>query len=47
MGLPEILRKFESIGGKLNGHPTKRLAHNLNVYFNGVEGKAIINSVSR
>lgn len=42
----EILHKFENIGGRLNGHPVKRLAHNLNIYFNGVEGKAIINSVS-
>lgn len=26
----------------LNGHPTERLAHNLNVYIKGVENKAII-----
>jgi cysteine desulfurase len=27
----------------LNGHPTKRLAHNLNVCFPGIESKALIN----
>jgi cysteine desulfurase len=27
----------------LNGHPTDRLAHNLNVYIKGVENKALIN----
>lgn len=42
-----MLEKFEEVGGKLNGHPTKRLAHNLNVRFPGIEGKAIINSVSK
>ena len=42
-----MLEFFEKVGGKLNGHPTKRLAHNLNVYFLGVESKALINSVSR
>lgn len=35
------------IGGKLNGHPTKRLTHNLNVSFPGIESKAIINSISK
>ena len=39
-------KEFEIIGGKLNGHPTKRLSHNLNMYFSGVESKAIINSIS-
>lgn len=29
----------------LNGHPTERLPHNLNVYFKGVENKALIASV--
>ncbi len=43
----EMLKVFESIGGQLNGHPTKRLSHNLNVYFPNVESKAIINSVSK
>ena len=42
-----FVSKFEKIGGKLNGHPEKRLAHNLNVRFEGIESKAIINSVSK
>ena len=42
-----MLEKFSEIGGKLNGHPEKRLVHNLNVRFNGIESKAIINSVSK
>lgn len=29
----------------LNGHPTDRLPHNLNVYFRGIENKALINHV--
>jgi cysteine desulfurase len=42
-----MLVEFEKIGGKLNGHPTNRLTHNLNIYFPGIESKAIINSVSK
>jgi cysteine desulfurase len=42
-----MLSEFEKIGGKLNGHPTKRLSHNLNVYFKGIESKSIINSISK
>ena len=42
-----MLKEFEKIGGKLNGHHTKRLTHNLNVYFPGIESKAIINSISK
>ncbi len=42
-----MLKEFEKIGGKLNGHATKRLSHNLNIYFPGIEGKSIINSVSK
>ena len=42
-----ILKEFEKIGGKLNGHKDNRLAHNLNVRFDGIESKAIINSVSK
>ncbi len=42
-----MLKEFEKIGGKLNGHPTKRLTHNLNIYFPGIESKAIINSISK
>ncbi len=43
----EMLKQLSDAGGKLNGHPTKRLAHNLNVRFEGIDGKAIINSVSK
>ena len=42
-----MLKEFEKIGGKLNGHPTNRLTHNLNVYFPGIESKSIINSISK
>lgn len=42
-----MLEKLSEVGAKLNGHPTKRLAHNLNVRFDGIESKAIINSVSK
>ncbi|MCH7559910.1 MAG: cysteine desulfurase [Thaumarchaeota archaeon] len=43
----KILKSFENIGGKLNGHPTKRLSHNLNIYFPKIESKSIINSISK
>ena len=42
-----MLGEFKKIGGVLNGHPKNRLSHNLNVYFPGIEGKSIINSVSK
>jgi len=42
----KMLEEFSKIGGKLNGHPTNRLVHNLNIRFDGIESKAIINSVS-
>lgn len=42
-----MLEKLCDVGAKLNGHSEKRLAHNLNVRFEGIEGKAIINSVSK
>ena len=42
-----MLKKFQEAGGKLNGHPEKRLYHNLNVRFDGIESKAIINTVSK
>ena len=42
-----MFEQFASVGGKLNGHPEHRLAHNLNVRFEGIDGKAIINSVSK
>ena len=43
----KMLDEFKKIGGVLNGHPKNRLTHNLNVYFPGIEGKSIINSVSK
>ena len=43
----QMLEQFSKVGGILNGHPVKRLAHNLNVRFEGIDGKAIINSVSK
>ncbi len=42
-----LLEKLSAVGAKLNGHPINRLAHNLNMRFDGIEGKAIINSVSK
>ena len=42
-----MLDKFIRFGGKLNGHPTNRLVHNLNIYFPGIESKSIINSISK
>ena len=39
-------REFEAIGGSVMGHPERRLAHNVCVRFPGVDGKAIINTVS-
>ena len=42
-----MLDELSKIGATLNGHPTNRLAHNLNIRFEGIEGKAIINSVSK
>ena len=38
---------FLKIGAKLNGHLEKRLSHNINICFPGIEGKAIINSISK
>ena len=42
-----MLQKFQEIGGKQNGHSERRLTHNLNVRFDGIESKAIINSISK
>lgn len=42
-----ILDQLSKVGAKLNGHPTNRLAHNLNIRFEGIESKAIINSISK
>ncbi len=41
-----MLRMFEDAGAHINGHREQRLAGNLNAFFPGIEGKAIINSVS-
>jgi cysteine desulfurase len=45
----KMLETFkEKLGGEnvsLNGHPVERLAHNLNVYFRGIENKSIINNI--
>lgn len=43
----KMLEELSKVGAKLNGHPTQRLSHNLNIRFEGIEGKAIINSVSK
>ena len=44
-----MLKGFLSERGEecvsLNGHPTDRLPHNFNVYFKGVENKALIASI--
>jgi cysteine desulfurase len=42
-----MLEKFSAVGGKLNGHLTNRLSHNLNIRFDGVQSKSIINTVSK
>lgn len=41
-----MIKEFEATGGLLNGHPTKRLIRNINVFFPGIESRAVINSVS-
>lgn len=39
---------FSSIeGAEQNGHPINKLPHNLNIYFPGVESKALIQAVNR
>jgi len=43
----EMLESLFAIGAKLNGDPQRRLPYNINVRFAGVEGKAIINSISK
>ena len=43
----KMFKELSKAGAKLNGHPTQRLLHNLNVGFEGIDGKAIINSVSK
>ena len=41
-----IQGKLEEIGGKIIGHPKRRIAHNICIAFPGIDGKAIINTVS-
>ena len=41
-----IIDKLSAAGALLNGPQKNRLAHNINMYFPGIESKAIINSVS-
>jgi cysteine desulfurase len=41
--LQEFKENFKTVD--LNGHPIRRLPHNLNVYFQGIESKAVIQSV--
>ncbi len=43
----KMLERFSAVGGKLNGHYTNRLVHNLNIRFDGVQSKSIINTVSK
>ncbi len=43
----QMLDELFVVDAKLNGHPTRRLFHNLNIRFEGIDGKAIINSVSK
>ena len=43
----KILAAFVNMGAKINGHPTERLPHNINIRFPNIEGKAIINSISK
>lgn len=42
----KVREEFEAIGGTVMGHPERRLAHNVCVRFPGIDGKAIINTVS-
>ena len=43
----KIVEELGKAGAVLNGHPERRLKHNINVCFPGIEGKAMINSVSK
>ena len=43
----KMFEELSKVGAKLNGHPTQKLSHNLNIRFDGIEGKAIINSISK
>ena len=41
-----IRRELRAIGGRIMGHPERRLVHNICAIFPGIDGKAIINTVS-
>ena len=41
-----IRREISAIGGRVLGHPDRRLARNICAMFPGIDGKAIINTVS-
>lgn len=43
----KMLNELSGTNAKLNGHPTDRLKHNLNIRFDKIDGKAIINHVSK
>lgn len=43
----QMMNEFSEVGGIHNGHADQRLVHNLNVRFDGIDGKAIINTVSK
>ena len=43
----KIIKSFQKLGAKLNGHYDKRLSHNINVIFPGIDGKAIINNINK
>ena len=43
----KIIEKLSHYGAIFNGHPSKKLVHNLSFYFPGIDGKAIINSLSK
>ena len=43
----KIINDLGRVGALLNGHPKRRLKHNISISFPGIEGKAVINSVSK
>ena len=43
----KIINDLGRVGALLNGHPKRRLKHNISISFLGIEGKAVINSVSK
>ncbi len=42
----KIRNELVAIGGVVIGHPKRRLSHNVCVRFSGIDGKAIINTIS-